>query len=226
MRALDWNPALLVIDVQVGFDDPAWGPRNNLAAEANIAAVIELWRWAGAPVIHVHHDSPAPDGRMRRGSPGNAPKPEAAPRDWEPVYRKNVNSAFIGTDLEAGLRRAGVGTVVLIGLTTNLCISTTARMAGNLGFRTLVVADATATFDRANLDGSMRPAEDVHRASLSDLHEEFAEIVDTPALIDAVEGVVWANTLFKGAIVRSPVRQALLAADMAGNSRLGDRAPL
>ena len=201
LEALDPNPALLVIDMQKGFDDPAWGPRNNPAAEANVAALIEMWRWAGAPIIHVHHDSPAPGGRMRRGSPGHAPKPEAAPGEGEPIHHKCVNSAFIGTGLEAELRAAGVTTVVITGLTTNLCVSTSARMAGNLGFRTLVVADATATFDRAHIDGSPRPAEEVHRAALSDLQEEFAQIVDTPALISAVEFLVWGNLSLRGASV-------------------------
>lgn len=179
--------ALLVVDMQAGFDHPGWGPRNNPGAEARVAELIAAWRAAGAPVIHVHHDSPAPTGRLRRGEAGHAVKPEARPLEREPVYRKRVNSAFIGTELEADLRAAGVGALVIVGLTTNHCISTTARMAGNLGFRTLVASDATATFDRARLDGTVRPAEEVHQAALSDLQGEFAEVVDTPWLIAALE---------------------------------------
>ena len=189
MRRLRRNTALLVIDVQVGFDDPAWGPRNNPGAEANVAALITAWRTAGAPVFHVHHDSPGPAGRLRPGSPGNAPKPEARPQGREPVYRKTVNSAFIGTTLEADLRALGVQAVAIVGLTTNHCVSTTARMAGNLGFETYVAADATATFDRAHLDGQIRPAEMVHWAALSDLQDEFAEIVDTRWLIASISPV-------------------------------------
>ncbi|MDB5676572.1 MAG: hypothetical protein JWM65_3554 [Sphingomonas bacterium] len=182
------NAALLVIDMQNGFDDPAWGPRNNPGAEAHVATLIAAWRRASNPVIHVHHDSPDPVGRMRRGNPGNAPKPEALPRCEERLYRKTVNSAFIGTNLEADLRASGVETLVLVGLTTNHCVSTTARMAGNLGFETMVVADATATFDRANLDGTTRRAEDVHQAALSDLRDEFAQIVTTKWLLAALSG--------------------------------------
>ncbi len=181
------NTALLVIDVQMGFDDPAWGPRNNPGAEGNIATLIAAWRRVGAPVIHVHHDSPGPSGHLRPGTPGNAAKPEARPLLRERVYRKSVNSAFIGTRLEADLRAMGVATLAIAGLTTNHCISTTARMAGNLGFATFVAADATATFDRANLDGTIRGAEDVHQAALSDLQGEFAWIVDTSWLIDALQ---------------------------------------
>jgi nicotinamidase-related amidase len=183
---LDGKAALLVVDMQLGFDDPAWGPRNNPMAEANVAAALAAWRAAAAPVIHIHHDSPNPSGLLRRDASGHAPKPEAAPLETEPVYRKRVNSAFIGTTLEADLRALGVATVAIVGLTTNHCISTTARMAGNLGFRTLVLADATATFARANLDGRLRLAEEVHQAALSDLQDEFAEIVDTQAVLAAM----------------------------------------
>ena len=183
MKHLPWNTALLVIDMQRGFDDPAWGPRNNPGAEANVARLIETWRSFGAPVIHIHHDSPHPSGHFRRGTPGHAAKPEAQPRDGERVYRKSVNSAFIGTRLEEDLRVLGIGTLAIIGLTTNHCVSTSARMAGNLGFDTFVAADATATFDRAGLGGTIRRAVDVHEAALSDLQDEFATIVDTDWLI-------------------------------------------
>src|SRR6185503_21228689 len=105
------------VDVQRGFDDPAWGPRNNPMAEANIAALIAAWRAAGAPVIHIHHESPHPSGLLRWGTPGNAPKPEAMPIAGEPIYRKSVNSAFIGTSLEADLRKRGIDTVAIVGLT-------------------------------------------------------------------------------------------------------------
>jgi len=183
LKVLVQKAALLVVDMQLGFDDPAWGARNNPMMEARIEALIGAWRGMCAPVIHVHHDSPGPSGRMRPGSPGNAPKLQATPLGGEAVYRKQVNSAFIGTGLESDLRGFGIETLVIVGLTTNHCISTTARMAGNLGFETLVVEDATATFDRANLDGTMCPAEDVHNAALSDLQGEFAEIVDSQKVI-------------------------------------------
>lgn len=187
LRSLGQNTALLVVDVQMAFDDPAWGPRNNPAAEAKIAALLAAWRAAGAPVIHVHHDSTGPEGRFRPGAPGNAAKPEALPLEGEKIYRKRVNSAFIGTDLDADLRSMGVEALVIVGLTTNHCISTTARMSGNLGFETYVVADATATFARASLNGRIRSADEVHDAALSDLHDEFAEVVETRAVLAALD---------------------------------------
>jgi nicotinamidase-related amidase len=186
LKTLGQNAALLVVDMQLGFDDPAWGARNNPMVEANVAAVIAAWRAAQAPVIHVHHDSTGPTGLLRRGTRGNAPKPEAMPLETEAVYRKSVNSAFIGTNLEADLRAQGINALAIVGLTTNHCISTTARMAGNLGFATFVLADATATFDRPSLDGRLRMAQEVHDAALSDLQGEFAEVVDTQAVLAAL----------------------------------------
>ncbi|WP_415644038.1 cysteine hydrolase family protein [Sphingomonas antarctica] len=185
---MNGTAALLVIDVQRGFDDAAWGPRNNPGAEEKIAHLLEFWRAGAWPIIHIHHDSPHPAGRFRSDASGHAPKPEAIPRPGEAVYKKQVNSAFIGTTLEADLRAAGVTTLAIVGLTTNHCVSTTARMAGNLGFETFVVSDATATFDRANLDGSIRPAEQVHQAALSDLHDEFAQVVTSDWIINTRSG--------------------------------------
>jgi nicotinamidase-related amidase len=124
--------ALLVIDVQKGFDSPGWGPRNNPGAEAAVARLLEAWRSAGWPVIHAQHVSVEPGSALGPGQPGVEIKPEAEPREGERLFQKSVNSAFIGTGLEEHLRSEGIESLVLVGLTTSHCVSTTARMAGNL----------------------------------------------------------------------------------------------
>lgn len=171
-------PTLIVIDVQRAFDDPSWGPRNNPEAEARVAEALSAWRAAGAPVIHVRHSS---SGLFDPDSETFGFKPEAVPLEDEPVVTKHVNSAFIGTDLEARLRQSGVAAVALVGLTTDHCCSTTARMAGNLGFETWVLGDAMATFDRTAPDGEVLPAAVIHQASLASLDGEFGEVLDTRA---------------------------------------------
>jgi len=175
--------ALLVIDVQQGFDDPTWGPRNNPALETRVAELLDAWRAARRPVLHARHMSTLPDSPLRPGQRGNAFKTEAAPRPGEPVIEKRVNSCFIGTMLDQDLARSGIGSLVLAGLTTNHCVSTTARMAGNLGYAVWVVSDATATFDRTGPDEVLYPAELVHAVALSDLHGEFATVIDARTLL-------------------------------------------
>lgn len=188
MTKLPQSSALIVIDVQQAFLDPRFGERNNPQAESNIARLLAAWRAAGRPIRHVVHDSTEPDSLLRPERPGNAIQAAASPRAGEPVYRKHVNSAFIGTNLENDLRKNGIDTLVIVGLTTNHCVSTSARMAGNLGFSTYVVSDATAAFSRPALDGSLRPAEAVHSAALSDLHLEFATVVDTAEILESAGG--------------------------------------
>ena len=130
-------------------------------------------------MIHVRHASAAPGGLFAPGTPAFEFKPEAEPLDGEPVITKDVNSAFIGTDLEQRLRRQGVETVALVGLTTDHCVSTTARMAGNLGFETWVLGDAMATHERRAPDGELISAELMHRTALASLDGEFAEVLPT-----------------------------------------------
>ena len=156
--------ALLVVDLQRGFDEPRWGRRNNPFLEQRTSELLRAWRTTGRPVVHVRHMSTEPSSPLRPGQPGNEFKPETAPVAGEAVIEKRVNSAFIGTSLETDLRRTGVSRVVIVGLTTNHCVSTTARMAGNLGFATWVVSDATATFDRvAPTVSASRRADSRHR---------------------------------------------------------------
>jgi len=179
---------LLVIDVQQGMDNPRLGKRNNPDAEKRIADVIAAWRAAGKPVVHVQHDSVEPQSELRPDRPGNAVKPEAKPVAGEPVFRKNVNSAFIGTELESYLRERGVENLVLVGMTTEHCISTTARMGANLGFGITIVADATAAFEHKGYDGKHYSAEEVHNVELANLNREFATIRESRDIVAEVEG--------------------------------------
>lgn len=156
MTSLPPDAVLLVIDVQKGFDRfNEQYHRNNPALEANIARLQRAWRESGRPIIHVQHLSKEAESPL----------------------------AFIGTSLEVDLRRRGYTTLVLAGMQTNLCVSTTARMAGNLGFTTYVVSDATATFDNVGPDGKRYGSELLHDVALADLHGEFATIVDTATVL-------------------------------------------
>jgi len=179
------NTALLIIDVQQGFDDPKWGRRNNPDAEANISKLIGLWRSEKRPVIHIQHCSVESDSPLRPELPGCQFKPEAVPIEGEPIFKKTVNSAFIGTKLESYLRDNGIEQIVIVGLTTDHCVSTTTRMAGNLGFKVLLVSDATATFDRIGPNGKEYMAEDIHAIHIASLNGEFCSAITIDLLISA-----------------------------------------
>jgi nicotinamidase-related amidase len=182
---LSGRSALVIVDMQVGFEDPSWGVRNNPRAELNVARLLTFWRMTKRPVFHIRHDSTNPKSPLRPLQRGNGIKPQVAPVPGEKIVGKKVNSAFIGTTLEADLRAARVPSVVLAGLTTNHCVSTTARMAANLGFGVIVVSDGTAAFSGPGYTGRIRSAQDVHDNALSDLSGEFAAVYETGVLLEA-----------------------------------------
>ena len=168
--------ALLLIDVQQGVDDPRWGIRNNPNAELRIADLLAAWRGAHRPIIHIQHLSLDAHSPLREDLPGHAFKPVAQPLDDEPVFRKHVDSPFVGTELEAHLRANHIESLIVVGIPTDHGVSSTARTAANLGFDVTVVADATATFERRGHDGIRYTADLMHRAALASLHGEFATI--------------------------------------------------
>lgn len=175
--------ALVVVDVQRGFADPSWGRRDNPDCEANVERLVRAWREAGRPVVVVRHDSVSAGSPLHPDAPGNDLLP-LVPRDPDLLVTKTVNSSFHGTpDLEAWLRSHGLTGVVVCGITTNHCCETTARVAGNLGFDTLFVLDATHTFDRVAPDGTVVPAELLARVTAANLHGEFATVVSTDDVV-------------------------------------------
>jgi nicotinamidase-related amidase len=175
------TPALLLIDIQKGLDDLEFygGERNNPEAEYNAGLILEYWRKNKWPLFHVQHCSVTPGSPLTEGHPGHELKDEVKPLPGEPLIRKNVNSAFIGTDLRERMDAQGIRTVVIVGLTTQHCVSSTTRMAGNYGYDTIVVSDATAAFRSRGLNGEAIPAQVVHDVSLATLNGEFADVLPT-----------------------------------------------
>jgi nicotinamidase-related amidase len=138
------------------------------------------------PIYHIIHSSQEPNSKLHKAHPSFEIKDFAKPIGKEPLIIKEVNSVFIGTNLEKKLRDNNINKLVIVGLTTNHCISTTTRMAGNLGFDTLLVADATATFDRKGINGEVFSAEIIHQTTLASLNEEFAEVITTESILDII----------------------------------------
>lgn len=188
------NAALVVVDVQRGFEDLGfWGSRNNPGADGSIASLIDVWQASDRPVVFVRHDSRLPGSPLRPGQEGNGFKEYVEARRGkggpgaELLVTKGVNSAFYGSpDLDAWLKGAGISQLVLAGIQTNMCVETTARMGGNLGYDVVVAFDATYTFDLEGPFGWRRGAEEVARASAVSLHGGgFARVVTTEEVVDA-----------------------------------------
>jgi nicotinamidase-related amidase len=177
------DPALIVIDVQRAFDDPSWGRRNNRSCEEHIGALIETWRRRSWPLVFVRHDSVEPGSTLAPGTPGNAFK-DVITGEPDLLVVKSVNSAFHGEPgLQTWLDGAGIGTLYVCGITTNHCCETTARVGGNLGYDVRFVLDATHCFDRPDLQGVVVPADELARVTATNLHGEFATVVDTASVV-------------------------------------------
>lgn len=180
------STALLIVDVQKGLAEAALGQRNNPDAEANMARLLATWRKHRWPIIHIRHCSVEPDSPLRPELPGNAYKDEVRPLPGEKEFTKTVNSAFIGTGLEPYLRANDISALVIIGLTTDHCVSASTRMASDLGFDVTLVTDATAAFERSGYDGRHYSGDEMHQVNLVSLDGEFCRLSNTRQLLDTL----------------------------------------
>ncbi|MBO0341841.1 MAG: cysteine hydrolase family protein [Bacteroidota bacterium] len=181
--------ALILIDTQIGLQETGFygSERNNPEAEENCGRVLQFFRRKQLPVFHVKHNSTNIDSPLHSSKMGNNFHPAVKPLINEPVFEKTVNCAFIGTDLETRLKVMGITNLVIAGLTIEHCISTSIRMASNLGFNVVLASDATAAFDKMGYDGNKYPADIIFHAELANLKDEFATIMDTHTLLGELD---------------------------------------
>lgn len=179
------NTALLVIDVQMAFveEDAAGAARSCPEAEVNVGRLLQQHRARKDKIVHIHHHGTDKDDPFHPDTPGAAVQPFAALIEGEDVVIKHVASAFVGTDLEANLRNAGIGRVIISGATANHCAESTARSAGNLGFETVYASDAVWAYAATGPDGIHHCADQIHSVTLSNLHGEFATVMTTQEIL-------------------------------------------
>ncbi|HTZ44294.1 MAG TPA: cysteine hydrolase family protein [Jatrophihabitans sp.] len=198
--------ALIVVDVQDGFDDPSWGPRNNPECERNVAALVDRWQELGWPVAVIRHDSVEDDSPLRPDRPGNQLK-EFLHGRGDVLITKSVHSAFHGEpDLHQWLGRRGVEAIAVCGITTNHCCETTSRVGADLGYQVTFVGDATATFDRQRLSGEMIAADELAQITFANLSEEFADVRDTAAVLATLPAAAVRRPGFSPSGSRTPPR--------------------
>ena len=170
--------ALVVVDVQKGFDDAGvWGRRNNPECERNVANLIESWRAQAQPVVFVRHDADEKGYGLAPDEAGNAFK-DVIEGEPDLLVSKQVNSAFHGDpDLERWLTDNGIEGIVVCGIQTNMCCETTARVGANLGFEMSFAIDATHTFDLDDHEGGTIAADELSRVTAANLDPEFGRVV-------------------------------------------------
>ena len=180
------NPALLLVDIQKAFLEKDYPGliRNNENAEFICGKILKKWRTLDLPIIHVRHSSTNPDSKLHKSRPGFEFNDYVTPLENEMVLTKEVNSAFIGTNLENILIKSHIDTLVIVGMTTNHCISTTVRMSGNLGFDTYLISDSTACYNTKGMNGEIIPCNTIYNSALASLQEEFATVIDSKELFD------------------------------------------
>jgi len=170
------NASLVLIDLQNEYVSGALALREAGGAIANAAALLARARQAGTPVLHVAHRG-RQGGMFDRAAERGAIVSQLAPVDGEPVVEKELPNAFAKTDLESRLRQTGRKDIILVGMMTHMCVSSTARAALDLGFRTTIDASACATRDLPDGLGGTIPARTVHEVALAELSDRFAIIV-------------------------------------------------
>ncbi len=181
----DWenSTALVVVDVQKGFDDSRWGSRNNPDCEMNVGRLIAAWRDHGWPVVFVRHDSKSVDSPLAPGTSGNEFKDVVTGKP-DLLVTKSVHSAFHGSpDLGAWLTEHEITGIAVCGIQTNMCCDTTARVGSDLGFNLMFVLDATHTFDITGPNRHVYRAREIARYTALTLGSDFGEIVSTADLV-------------------------------------------
>jgi len=170
--------AVLVIDAQIEYTAAGRLPLDGIdAALERIAALLDAARAQDRPIVHVAH----------RGKPGGLFDPEtpafdfagpAMPREGEAVVIKTLPDSFVGSELDAALKRTGTGNLLVTGFMTHMCVSSTVRTSIGLGYAPTVIAAACTTRDLPDGRGGRVAARDLHRNELVALSDLFAAVVD------------------------------------------------
>lgn len=178
--------ALVIIDVQKAIDDPSWaalGPRNNLQAEQNIAALLNYWREHKWPIVHVRHSSVDEHSSYHARGPGFAFKYPVKAGTHELVVTKRTHSAFVNTSLNAELKQLRCDRLIMCGVTTNHSVDASVRHAVGLGYEVRLVKDACAAFPLLLESGDKVDAQIVHDIFTANLSGEYCELITTSQLI-------------------------------------------
>ncbi|KKY30204.1 putative isochorismatase family [Diaporthe ampelina] len=166
------DSVLVIIDAQNEYAEGQLKTSNVESTRKAIAGLLEKYRAASAPLVHVVHKTPDGAPVFTPGTALAAEFGELEPRGGEKVVGKQFPGSFTGTDLDEFLRGTGRGKVVLTGYMAHVCVSTTARQAAEKGYDVVVAEDAVGDRDIPGVK-----AEDLVRTSLAELSDAFGTVV-------------------------------------------------
>jgi nicotinamidase-related amidase len=175
--------ALLVIDIQKDYFPGGKYPLvEPLAAAKKAHLLLQCFREHSGHHVHIQHISLEPDAPFFiKGESGSDIHDSAAHFVDEPIVYKHEPNSFLNTNLLELLRGWGIERVVITGMMSHMCVDATARAASDLGFKVIVAEDACATRD-LKFDGSLVPAEHVHKAFMSAL-ESYGDVMKSDQVI-------------------------------------------
>lgn len=172
--------ALIVVDIQNDyFPQGKWPLVGADAAADNAARLIQAFREAGDPVVHIRHEFTSNDAPFfTPGSEGAKLHPKVLNRADEQVVLKHFVNSFRETELESILDQQGIEHLVVVGSMSHMCIDGVTRAAADFGYTVTVIHDACATLD-LEFNGVTVPAAHVHAAFMSALGFAYADVVST-----------------------------------------------
>jgi nicotinamidase-related amidase len=175
---------LLVIDIQRDYFPGGASPLVGPEVAAEVArTVLDAFRAAGDPVVHLRHVWDSPEATfMRPGTPGVEIHPTVAPVDGEPVLDKTEPNGFLGTGLAEVLDALDVDHLHVVGMMSSMCVDATVRAAADLGQEVTVIHDGCAAPD-LEFDGVAVPGAMVHAAFMAALADGYAEVVSGAELL-------------------------------------------
>ncbi|MDI2592252.1 cysteine hydrolase family protein [Pseudomonas sp. 681] len=170
--------AVIVVDIQNDyFPHGKWPLAGADAAADNAVRIIQAFREAGDPVVHIRHEFTSDDAPFfTPGSEGAKLHPKVVNRADEPVVLKHFVNAFRETDLKAILDEQRIEHLVIVGSMSHMCVDGVTRAAADFGYTVTVIHDACATRD-LEFNGMTVPAALVHAAFMSSLGFAYASVV-------------------------------------------------
>jgi nicotinamidase-related amidase len=175
--------ALIVVDFQYEYFDGKMKIPDGLKALKEAKKLVDFAHKKGMTVVFVRHEGPADGPLFAKGSHFADFHKDLSPANGDLVITKATPSSFVGTDLDAQLKKLGISDLIVTGLMTHMCVSSTARDAVPLGYQVIIPEDATATRDLATWDGKVIDHNDLQRAALAGVADVFAEIKTTQQVL-------------------------------------------